>query len=63
MRMRSLAALGVLEPVSLDAILPRAPLDRLLLLHRALRLCAGLQDQQLGVVSREHLFGAPLSTL
>ena len=56
-------ATTMLEPVSLDAILPRAPLNRLLLLHRALRLSAGLQDQRLGVVSRDHLFWAPLSTL
>ena len=51
----------VLEPVSLDAILPRALLNRLL--HRALRLCIEPLDQQLGVVSRDHLFWAPLSTL
>jgi len=37
-------ATTMLEPVSLDAILPRAPLNRLLLLHRALRLSAGLLD-------------------
>ena len=58
-RMRSLTALGVLEPVSLEVFLRRAPLNRLLLLHRALRLCIEPLDQQLGVVSRDHLFGRP----